>query len=291
MPSLSFTREFYVCFRREAISLIFQAQFSCNFDPFVSYLAVNYMDRFVSKQDITQERPWLSRLLVVASISLAAKMNNSPFSLSHFQREEEEGFKFDTQTVYKMEVRILDTLSWRMRSITPFSFLYFFVSSFELKDPTLTQALKDRASEIIFDAHNEMEFLEHKPSIIAASALVSASKELCPLHFSSFKASVSACQYLDTESLSKCLNLMQEMVMMEGYESIIETVSSTRTPMSVLDSNLANSESGNTCSTTTSTRDGAAIGVAEKREMKRRKLSVLCSSKSRLQLSQGSKQW
>lgn len=33
--------------------MVHQAQFSCNFDPFVSYLAVNYMDRFVSKQDIT----------------------------------------------------------------------------------------------------------------------------------------------------------------------------------------------------------------------------------------------
>lgn len=83
---------------------------------------------------------------------------------------------------------------------------------------------------------------------------------------------------------------MQEMVMMEGYESIIETVLSTRTPMSVLDRNLTNSESDNNRSTTTNTRDGA-IGVAEKREIKRRKLSGLCSSKSRFQLSQRSNQW
>ena len=61
-----------------------------------------------------------------------------------------------------MEIHILDTLSWRMRSITPFSFLNFFVSFFELKEPTLTQTLKDRASEIIFDAQNGTTF---SPSI------------------------------------------------------------------------------------------------------------------------------
>ncbi|KAH7545892.1 putative cyclin-D6-1 [Ziziphus jujuba] len=295
MPSQSFstspskTRDFYVSFRREAISLIFQAQFSCNFDPFVSYLAVNYMDRFVSKQEITQEKPWLSKLLVVASISLAAKMSNSPFSLSHIQGE--EGFNFDAQTVHKMEVLILDTLSWRMRSITPFSFLCFFVSLFELNDPTLTQALKDRASETIYSAHNEMKFLEFKPSIIAASAILSASHELFPLQFSSFKASISDCQYVDTESLLKCLNLMQEMVMMQGYESILETVSSSRTPMSVLDRHfmMTNSESDNTCSNTTTTTTTDAIAVAEKRQIKRRKLSDFCS-KSGFQISQ-SNQW
>lgn len=89
----------------------------------------------------------------------------------------------------------------------------------------------------------------------------------------------------------KCLNLMQEMVMMEGYESIIETLSSTRTPMSVLDRKLTNSERENNCSTTSNTGVDGAIGVAEKREIKRRKLSLLCSSKSRFQLSQWSNQW
>lgn len=66
----------------------------------------------------------------------------------------EESFNFDMQTINRMELLILDALDWRMRSITPFSFVHFFISSFELKDPPLTQALKDRATQIIFQAHN-----------------------------------------------------------------------------------------------------------------------------------------
>ena len=49
-----------------------------------------------------------------------------------------------------MELLILDALKWRMRSITPFSFIHFFVSFFEVQDPPLTQALTARATEIIF---------------------------------------------------------------------------------------------------------------------------------------------
>jgi cyclin D6 len=55
-----------------------------------------------------------------------------------------------------MEVLILGALNWRMRSITPFSFISFFISLFKPKDPPLRQALKARASEIIFKAQNGM---------------------------------------------------------------------------------------------------------------------------------------
>jgi cyclin D6 len=70
------------------------------------------------------------------------------------QRRGEEGFMFEAQTINKMELVILDTLNWRMRSITPFSFLHFFVSLVDLNEQPLTEALKSRASEVIFNAHN-----------------------------------------------------------------------------------------------------------------------------------------
>lgn len=48
---------FFICFCGENLSSIFSVilnlcfffQFSCNFDPLVSYLAVNYIDRFLSR--------------------------------------------------------------------------------------------------------------------------------------------------------------------------------------------------------------------------------------------------
>nr|KJB57676.1 hypothetical protein B456_009G174800 [Gossypium raimondii] len=209
MPSYNYfqclkTSDFYVSFRQEAISLILQAQYSSNLDPYTQYLAVNYMDRFISWQEIPQGNPWIVRLLVIACISLAAKMKEIHFSFSDFQRD--EGFMFDPPAIQRMELLVLDALNWRMRSITPFSFITFFVSLFQLKDPPLTQALKDRATNIIFQARNEINLLEFKPSIIGASALLLACHELFPLQFPSFETSVLSCEYVNEVSKFSSIN-------------------------------------------------------------------------------------
>ncbi|KAK8488228.1 hypothetical protein V6N11_047167 [Hibiscus sabdariffa] len=278
MPSRNYfhclrTSEFHVSFRQEAISLILQVQYSCNLDPYTQYLAINYMDRFISWQEIPQGSPWVVRLLVMACISLAAKMKEIHFSLSDFQRE--EGFIFDAPAIQRMELLVLDALNWRMRSITPFSFITFFVSLFQLKDPPLSQALKDRATHIIFQARVEINLLEFKPSIIAASALLLACHKLFPLQFPSFETSILCCEYVKKEMVLKCFNALQEMVNNEASESMVDVVSSssTRIPVSVLDCHCNKSESESTNSTT------AATVTPENREIKRRKLNGFFAEK------------
>ena len=73
---------------------------------------------------------------------------------------------FEAQNIQRMELLILGALEWRMRSITPFPFLRFFVSMSELKDQSLKQALKERASEMIFNAHNGTSYVQIFNSII-----------------------------------------------------------------------------------------------------------------------------
>lgn len=131
-----------------------------------------------------------------------------------------------------MEYLILGALKWRMRSITPFSFISFFISFFNLKDPPLRQALKARAVELILKAQmgrstclkyqeyrllsyhhlslllflivptwlvklTDTRLMELRPSIIAASALLSASHQLFPLQFPCFRKAISSCSYVD----------------------------------------------------------------------------------------------
>nr|XP_029152231.1 putative cyclin-D6-1 isoform X2 [Arachis hypogaea] len=186
---------------------------------------------------LQMEKPWLLKLVVISCLSLASKMKNTPLSISDIQIE---GCIFESQTVRKMELLILGALEWRMRSITPFPFLHFFISSTELKDPSLKQVLKEQATKIIFNAHNDIKLLEYKPSTIAASALISASRELCPQQYTMLRASIAACENLDEDSLTKCIDLMQEMVMWtEANESTIDTsFLSTETPVSVLERSI-----------------------------------------------------
>ncbi|XVE49824.1 hypothetical protein DITRI_Ditri01bG0113000 [Diplodiscus trichospermus] len=258
-------RDHDISLRREAISLI--SQFSCRFGPFVSYLAVNYLDRFLSSQGIPQPKKWVPRLLAISCFSLAAKMKKTDFSLTNFQGD--GGFIFDALTIERMEYIILGALKWRMRSVTPFSFIPFFISFFKLKDLPLRQALKARAVEIIFKAQIDIKLLEFKPSIIAASALLSASNELFPLQFPCFGKAISSCSYVNKENMLECYNSMQEIAK-EGYESIFDMVSSSNTPVNVLDQHFSSSESETTNGIVTT---ATSITLRRERDIKRRKIN------------------
>ncbi|CAA3005865.1 putative cyclin-D6-1 [Olea europaea var. sylvestris] len=221
--------------RSNAVSQILHAQLSYGLDPFIVYLSVNYIDRFLSKQKILEKKPWIARILVVASLSLAAKMRNCNLSVSLSDLKREKYFEFDAHSIRRMEAIVLGALEWRMRSITPFSFLHYFISLFEIDDSSLIVALKQRASCFIINLQYELKFLQYKPSTIAASALLCATQDLIPLKFTSFKDEISSCEYVNQERWLDCLRAMQEMLM-NGYESNLHaSPSCTLTPVSVLD--------------------------------------------------------
>ncbi|XP_044465835.1 putative cyclin-D6-1 [Mangifera indica] len=264
--------------RQQTISSIFHL---CDFDPFLSFLASNYLDRFLSSQVMPQPKPWMLRLLAISCVSLAAKMRKSEFALTDFKGD--GGLIFDTQTIKRMEYLILGALKWRMRSITPFSFLSFFISLFKLKDPPLKHTLKAHASEIIFKAQSDIGILEFKPSIIAASALLSASRELFPSQFSCFRKAISNCSYVNKEKMLECYNCIEDIVM-DGYESGIETVSSSETPVNILDRRFSSSESDKTLGSTTTITTSNTEHSPE-RDAKRRKMNAFCGNHSN-QLSQ-----
>lgn len=97
---------------------------------------------------IIDDLNWLGELVLTESANVK-------------QRDDDEGFISDAKSVRRMELLVLSTLNWRMRPVTPFSFLHFFLSSFELRHPLSIESLKDRASEFIFKSHygNQIELL------------------------------------------------------------------------------------------------------------------------------------
>ncbi|KAK8537194.1 hypothetical protein V6N13_042140 [Hibiscus sabdariffa] len=270
MPSHSYTRSLKagdletVSVRREAIGSI--SQFSGEFGPFLLYLAVNYLDRFLPSQRISmllqQHNTWAVRLVAGSCVSLAAKMMRTEFSFTDFQGD--KGFVFDAQTIERTEYLILGAVKWRMRSITPFSFVSFFMPLFELKDPPSTQALKARAVEIILKAQIDTKLLEFKPSIIAASALLSASHELFPLQFPCFRKAISSCSYVNKQNMSKCYNSMQE-IEEEDDRSMFDIVPSFSSPVDVLEQQFSCPESEIT------TANGNDIAERTERRIKRRR--------------------
>lgn len=263
-------------FRREVISIILQ--FNYDFEPVLCYLAINYLDRFLSSQGMPQSKPWIIRLLAVSCVSLAAKMKETEFSMADLQPE--GGLIFDAVTIQRMEVLILGALNWRMRSITPFSFIPFFISLFKIKDPQLIQALKARATEIILKAQTEIKILEFRPSIVAASALLSASHELFPMQIQSFKRAISKCSCVNSETLMSCYSIINDIAI-GGYISVSGVAGSSETPVNVLDRHCLSYESEVNTTSTEATTGMVRVETG----VKRRRIGDFCNEKT-FQLSQ-----
>ncbi|XP_061346767.1 putative cyclin-D6-1 [Gastrolobium bilobum] len=259
---------FDISVRRDVISLI--SQLSCTFDPVLPYLAVNYLDRFLANQGILQPKPWANKLLAMSCFSLAAKMLKTEYSATDVQallNHGDGGVIFEMQTIQRMEALVLGALNWRMRSITPFSFMPFFSNLFRLEDPALRQVLKDRASEIILKSQREIKVLEFKPSIIAASALLYASHELFPFQYPCFLTAISDCSYVNKENVMQCYNAIQDIARDE-YESVFNVNSSSDTPVNVLDEHFLSLESEKTNGTNV-----ASTTLIKEKGLKRRKIT------------------
>lgn len=217
--------------RQSAVSLIIQ--FARNFDPFLIYLAVNYLDRYLAKRETSISKPWILRLLAIACVSLAAKMKKLEFHLADLQRDDGDGeaFIFSRRTISRMEIHVLTALEWRMRSITPFCFLDYFSNFFLPAQLPYIYALKNRSVQLLLKAQNKNENVKFKPSVLAASALLLAAEELFPIQHLEFKMAISNSQFMDDQKLSNSIELMNDVAEMDSYELI----SSCETPVTVLE--------------------------------------------------------
>ncbi|KAG5381607.1 hypothetical protein IGI04_033077 [Brassica rapa subsp. trilocularis] len=195
--------------RSHAVSSIIQYSRKLD-DPSLTYLAVNYLDRFLSSEDMMpQSKPWILKLISLSCM------------------------------IERMENVILGALKWRMRSVTPFSFLSFFLSLlFELEEDhsVLKHSLKAQATDLTFSLQHDIKFLEFKPSVVAAAALLFASSEICPQQFPCFSNRICQCTYVNKDELMECYKAMQERNVVEDNEG------SNDTAVNVLDQQFSSCE-------------------------------------------------
>lgn len=197
--------------RKEAIEWMLKAHAHYNFGSLSSYLSVNYMDRFISFYELPKGRAWMTQLLSVTCLSLACKVeeNNIPFPID-FQVCEPK-YVFEAKTIQRMELLVLGTLKWRMQAVTPFSFIDYYLHHInDCISPTRT--LLNRSAEIILSTVKGIEFLDFKPSEIAAAVAISALGEIQELEL---EKAMHSCKYVDKNKLLKCYELMQETIFMK----------------------------------------------------------------------------
>ncbi|OIV93092.1 hypothetical protein TanjilG_20754 [Lupinus angustifolius] len=198
--------------RKESVEWILKVQAYYSLQPLTAYLSVNYMDRFLnSRRHLPQTNGWQLQLLSVACLSLAAKMEEPMVpSLLDLQVEGPK-YIFEPKTIRRMELLVLGVLDWRLRSITPFSFLGFFSCKFD-STGIFNGFLISRATQIILSNVQEASFLAYWPSCIAVAALLCAANEIPNWSLVKPEHAESWCEGLRKEKIIGCYQLMQELV-------------------------------------------------------------------------------
>ncbi|KAF2915997.1 cyclin-D2-1 [Oryza sativa Japonica Group] len=197
--------------RAESVSWILKVQEYNGFLPLTAYLAVNYMDRFLSLRHLPEGQGWAMQLLAVACLSLAAKMEETLVPSLLDLQVECSRYVFEPRTICRMEFLILTALNWRLRSVTPFTFIDFFACKVDPKGKH-TRYLIARATEMVLATIHDIQFLDHCPSSMAAAAVLCATGETPSLAFVNPELAVNWCIGLAEEGISSCYQLMQQLV-------------------------------------------------------------------------------
>ncbi|KAH7846595.1 hypothetical protein Vadar_015810 [Vaccinium darrowii] len=176
---------------------------------------------------------WAIRLLSVACLSLAAKMEelNAP-KLSKYQVP---GFEFPGNVIKRMELMVLTTLEWKMDSITPFAYLNHFAAKFciDCKDYK-PQELGSTAVELILAIPKVVNLKDFRPSVIAVAAILAASDDQLTRNAMEIKMSViPSMGSLQKEDIYYCYNLMQEIKMEKSSTPKSVVLSPNSSPVDV----------------------------------------------------------
>ncbi|XP_020580898.1 cyclin-D3-1 [Phalaenopsis equestris] len=223
-----------VSIRSDAIDWMLKVHAYYNFGPLSSYLSVNYLDRFLSSYELPQGKAWMTQLLSVACLSLAVKVEETQVPLLLDLQVSEAKFVFEAKTIQRMELLLLSTLKWRMHAVTPFSFIDYFLHKLNGGNSP-SKLLLSQAVDLILSTIRVIDFLEFKPSEIAAAAALSAMTEAQSLDLE--KAIVCCCN-VDKERVLKCYEVMQEEILMSSLKlkyGIRSVPSMPESPIGVLD--------------------------------------------------------
>lgn len=195
--------------RLEAITWILRTRKTFGFHFHTAYLSMIYFDRFISSRSIDRRYSWVVKLISVACISLASKMEEVQVPSSpEFQTD---GVIFESKSVKRVELGILSTLQWRMNYTTPFAFLRYFIMRFSRQDSPPRETIS-RTVRYILALMKEIHLMSHRPSVIAAAAsLVVINNSLTRTTLETQMNSVAYPGFLDIEDVFRCYNLLQQL--------------------------------------------------------------------------------
>lgn len=254
--------------RREAMDWILKAHSHYSFGPLSFCLSINYLDRFLSVYELPIGKTWRGQLLAVACLSIAAKMEETSVPLTVDLQVGEPKFIFEGKTIRRMEFLVMSTLNWKMKASTPCSFIDYFLGKINDDDQIQSGFLISRSIQLILSTVKGIDFLEFRPSEIAAAVAISVSGEVKPVDID---RAMSCFILVGKGRVLKCLQLIQQLGLSRGSANLGGSASIPSSvplsPIGVLDAACLS------CKSDDITVGSCANSSHSSPETKRRKLS------------------
>ncbi|KAF5738022.1 hypothetical protein HS088_TW13G00915 [Tripterygium wilfordii] len=212
--------------RSEALDWILRASPKHGFGPLSVWLSVNYLDRFLSVC-VFPGQAWIVQLLAVSCLSIAAKMVevDVPHVVDlqvweeHLRKPE---FLFEPKSIKAMELMIMSRLQWRLHSSTPYSYIDHFLNKINDNYHFLSSATS-KSIQLILSTIKSVQFLEFRPSEVAAAVAISVSMEM--LQSLDIDEIVSQFILVDKDKVVKCVELIADLSLTSECGSPIPTSS------------------------------------------------------------------
>ncbi|XP_065880589.1 cyclin-D3-1-like [Euphorbia lathyris] len=204
--------------RRDAVDWILKVNAHYSFTVLSSVLAINYLDRFLFKFDLQTEKPWMTQLVAVACLSLAAKLEETQVPLLLDLQVEDSKYVFEAKTIQRMELLVLSTLEWRMNPVTPLSFIDYIARRLGFKDYLCWEFIR-RSELIVLSIISDSRSLPYLPSVIASATMLHVINGIQPSIGDEFESQLSGILGIDKEeeeNVNECKEMIMEYYRMES---------------------------------------------------------------------------
>ncbi|KAK4417100.1 Cyclin-D4-1 [Sesamum alatum] len=214
--------------RRMALDWMIKACAHYNFGELSLCSAMSYVDRFLSVYELptdSQQRgdkKWAIQLVAVACLSMAAKIEEVNVPSTVDLQAGETKFLFDGKTIQRMEIVVLNRLDWKIKAYTPCNFVDYYLRKTN-DDEFPSGPLITRSLQVILSTLEGIEFLEFRPSEIAAAVAIYVSGQI---QATDIDNAVSRCVGVEKERVVKCIELIQELKSTSGISTTSTTTAS-----------------------------------------------------------------
>ncbi|MCL7051314.1 hypothetical protein MKW94_002725 [Papaver nudicaule] len=236
--------------RKESIQWMLKVNAHYSFSPLTAVLSVNFLDRFLSSFHFQNDKPWMTQLISVACITLAAKVEETQVpALLDFQVEDSK-YVFEAKTIQRMELVILSSLHWKMNPVTPLSFLDHIIRRLGLKN-NLHWEFMQRCELLLLSVISDSRFVCYLPSVLAAATMQHVINRIEPCNAKEYRDQLMGVLQIDKDKVDECYMLILECTTpldcsMVGYNSPNDKrkyESAPGSPNGVMDANFSSDSS------------------------------------------------